>query len=418
MAREPSRVGSVRLTRSRRMNRYAIKMLFGDSAKFYGILLGLGFASLLIAQQASIFVGLMSRTFAFIGEVGHVDLWVFDPTQSYVDEPKPLRTTALERVRGVTGVEWAAPLYKGLLVATLPDGSRQVCDVIGIDDDTLAGGPVEVVAGSLADLRQPDAVMVEVGSSQQQLRFPAELAPGTVPAPGQVFRRGDPKRSVEIGDIIELNEHRARVVGLVKCSETFVAAPTLYTVYSRAITFAPPTRRVMSAVLVTAVPGTDITTLAQRIRDETGLEAMPPHDYAMRTLSYWMKETGIPINFGIAIALGFFVGVAIAGQMFYNFTLDNLRYVGAFKAMGASTWRLLSMVALQALVAGVLGLGLGLGAVSAFGLNAAGGKLAFKMLWQIPLIAAVAVLVICILASVISMWKVVRLDPADVFKGA
>lgn len=400
------------------MNRYAIKMLFGDSAKFYGILLGLGFASLLIAQQASIFVGLMSRTFAFIGEVGHVDLWVFDPTQSYVDEPKPLRTTALERVRGVTGVEWAAPLYKGLLVATLPDGSRQVCDVIGIDDDTLAGGPVEVVAGSLADLRQPDAVMVEVGSSQQQLRFPAELAPGAVPAPGQVFRRGDPKRSVEIGDIIELNEHRARVVGLVKCSETFVAAPTLYTVYSRAITFAPPTRRVMSAVLVTAVPGTDITTLAQRIRNETGLEAMPPHDYAMRTLSYWMKETGIPINFGIAIALGFFVGVAIAGQMFYNFTLDNLRYFGAFKAMGASTWRLLSMVALQALVAGVLGLGLGLGAVSAFGLNAAGGKLAFKMLWQIPLIAAVAVLVICILASVISMWKVVRLDPADVFKGA
>jgi len=76
------------------------------------------------------------------------------------------------------------------------------------------------------------------------------------------------------------------------------------------------------------------------------------------------------------------------------------------------------MVALQALVAGVLGLGLGLGAVSAFGLNASGGKLAFKMLWQIPLIAAGAVLIICILASVVSMWKVVRLDPADVFKGA
>ena len=103
--------------------------------------------------------------------------------------------------------------------------------------------------------------------------------------------------------------------------------------------------------------------------------------------------------------------------MFYNFTLDNLRYFGAFKAMGASTWQLLGMVALQALVAGILGLGIGLGAVSAFGLNAAGGKLAFKMLWQIPLISAGAVLVICTLASVISMWKVIRLDPADVFKG-
>ena len=400
------------------MFRYAIKMLFGDSAKFYGILLGLGFASLLIAQQASIFVGLMSRTFAFIGEVGHVDLWVFDPTQSYVDEPKPLRSTALERVRGVTGVAWAAPLYKGLLVATMPDGSRKVCDVVGIDDDTLAGGPAEVVAGSLADLRLPDAVMVEVDSSQQQMRFPADLAPGAVPAPGQVFDPKGPTRSVEIGDIIELNERRARVVGLVKCAETFVAAPTVYTVYSRAITYAPPSRRVMSTVLVGCGDDVSPGELAARIRDETGLEALEPWDYSMRTLGYWMRETGIPINFGIAIALGFFVGVAIAGQMFYNFTLDNLRYFGAFKAMGASSRMLLGMVALQALVAGVLGLGLGLGAVSAFGLNAAGGKLAFKMLWQIPLIAAGAVLIICVLASVISMWKVVRLDPADVFKGA
>jgi putative ABC transport system permease protein len=189
-------------------------------------------------------------------------------------------------------------------------------------------------------------------------------------------------------------------------------------VYSRAVTYAPPSRRVMSTVLVGANEGIAPADLAARIRAETGLEAMQPWDYSMRTLGYWMRETGIPINFGIAIALGFFVGVAIAGQMFYNFTLDNLRYFGAFKAMGASSRLLLGMVALQALVAGVLGLGLGLGAVSAFGLSAAGGKLAFKMLWQIPLIAAGAVLVICVLASVISMWKVVRLDPADVFKGA
>jgi putative ABC transport system permease protein len=400
------------------MYRYAIKMLFGDSAKFYGILLGLGFASLLIAQQASIFVGLMSRTFAFVGGVGHIDLWVFDPTQSFVDEPKPLRATALDRVRGVTGVAWAAPIYKGLLVATLPDGRRQVCNVIGIDDDTLAGGPAVIVAGSLSDLRQPDAVMVQVESSQQNMLFPAELAVGAMPAPGQVLDPNLPKRPVQIGDIVELNEHRARVVGLVKCAETFSPGPTVYTVYSRAITYAPPSRRMMSAVLVSAAEGVNPDALAQRIRDETGLQAMNPWDYSMRTLGYWMRETGIPINFGIAIALGFFVGVAIAGQMFYNFTLDNLRYFGAFKAMGASSRTLLGMVALQALVAGVLGLGLGLGAVSAFGLNAAGGKLAFKMLWQIPLIAAGAVLIICIFASVVSMWKVLRLDPADVFKGA
>jgi len=399
------------------MWRFAIKMLFGDSAKFYGILLGLGFASLLIAQQASIFVGLMSRTFAFIGEVGHVDLWVFDPTQSYVDEPKPLRTTALERVRGVTGVAWAAPMYKGLLVATLPDGSRKVCDVVGIDDDTLAGAPAEVVAGSIADLRLPDAVMVEVGSSQQQLRFPADLAPGAVPAPGQSFDPKGPVRPVEIGDIIELNERRARVVGLVRCAETFVAAPTIYTVYSRAVTYAPPSRRVMSTVLVGCGDGVAPAELAERIRAETGLDAMEPWDYSMRTLGYWMRETGIPINFGIAIALGFFVGVAIAGQMFYNFTLDNLKYFGAMKAMGATTPRLLGLVALQGLVAGALGLGMGLGATSVVGLTIPPDKLAFKMTWHIPIIAAGAVIFIVVASSAFSMRRVAKLDPAEVFQG-
>jgi putative ABC transport system permease protein len=130
-----------------------------------------------------------------------------------------------------------------------------------------------------------------------------------------------------------------------------------------------------------------------------------------------MRETGIPINFGIAIALGFFVGVAIAGQMFYNFTLENLKYFGAMKAMGASSWLLLRMVALQGVVAGAIGLGLGLGLASAFGLSNNPDRLAFVMTWHIPVITAGAVLVIVVGASLISMIRVIRLDPKSVFQG-
>jgi hypothetical protein len=43
------------------MNFVALKMLIGDRAKYLGILMGLTFASLLITQQLSIFVGLMGR---------------------------------------------------------------------------------------------------------------------------------------------------------------------------------------------------------------------------------------------------------------------------------------------------------------------------------------------------------------------
>ena len=40
------------------MKSIALKMLMGDRAKFFGILMGLTFASLLITQQMAIFIGL------------------------------------------------------------------------------------------------------------------------------------------------------------------------------------------------------------------------------------------------------------------------------------------------------------------------------------------------------------------------
>src|SRR4029079_5860466 len=99
--------------------------------------------------------------------------------------------------------------------------------------------------------------------------------------------------------------------------------------------------------------------LCDRIRAATRLEAYTRDQFSCATIVYFMKYTGIPINFGIAVALGFLVGTAIAGQTFYNFTLDNLRHFGALKAMGASNTRLLSMIVLQSLVVGVLGYRLG-----------------------------------------------------------
>ena len=44
------------------MNWLAWKMLTGDRTKYFGIVFGVAFGTLLIAQQASIFVGLMRRT--------------------------------------------------------------------------------------------------------------------------------------------------------------------------------------------------------------------------------------------------------------------------------------------------------------------------------------------------------------------
>ena len=66
------------------------------------------------------------------------------------------------------------------------------------------------------------------------------------------------------------------------------------------------------------------------------------------TIKYYLIYTGIPINFGITALLGFLVGTAIAGQTFYNFTLENIKQFGALKAMGMTNLRIVGMILLQA----------------------------------------------------------------------
>lgn len=388
------------------MKTIAIKMLFGDSAKFYGILLGLSFATLLIAQQAAIFVGLMTRTYALIDETPQADLWVVDPTLLFVDDTKPMQVTALQRVRSVQGVQWAVPLFKSLLIAKTPSGTRQACDVIGVDDASLIGAPPRMIEGSVEDLRKPDAIIVETRGATRRLSQPVDPA-----------NPSGPTRPLCVGEVLELNEKRAVVVGIAETKPTFQAVPTVYTTYSRALGFAPANRRTLSMILVKAEPGADIEALRERLAKDTDLTVLTPTDFAWRTLDFWMKQTGIPINFGIAIVLGFFVGVAISGQMFYNFTLDNLRYFGTMKAMGATTGRLLTLVGLQGAVAGVLGLGIGLGATALVGLTIPQDRLAFRLTWHIPLIAAGAVMFIVVASSAFSMRRVVKLDPSEVFQG-
>ena len=123
------------------MNWIAIKMLIGDRAKYLGIIMGITFASLLITQQLAIFFGLMSRTYGAISDLALPDIWVMDQKVQFIDDVKPLQDTELYRVRGIEGVEWAVPLYKGLLKARLGTGEFQTCNVIGLDDATLIGGP-------------------------------------------------------------------------------------------------------------------------------------------------------------------------------------------------------------------------------------------------------------------------------------
>lgn len=380
-----------------------LRMLVGDAAKYTGIIVGITLGSLLITQQIGTFLGIMSRAFSAMTDLAVADVWVMDPKVQFIDDVKPLQDTQLYRVRSVEGVGWAVPLYKGQLRTRLDDGNFQNVIVYGLDDATLIGGPAIMVEGRIADLRRSEGIIVDVVGAGSKLAKPS-------PIPGM------PPRPLRVGDTVEINDHRAIVVGICKAARTFGSQPVVYTTYSRAMRFAPQERKQLSFVLVKTKVGQDPTMVTKAIRRATGLAAYTTEEFKAMTIIFFLKNTGVPFNFGIMVILGFIVGTAVAGQMFYNFTLDNLRHFGALKAMGATDGILLRMVLLQAAVVGLIGYGLGVGMAALFGYALRFTELAFLLPWWLLVFTAGAVACICLLSAAISLRRIRRLEPAIVFK--
>jgi putative ABC transport system permease protein len=97
-----------------------------------------------------------------------------------------------------------------------------------------------------------------------------------------------------------------------------------------------------------------------------------------------------------------------------------LKHFGSLKAMGVNNRRLIGVILLQALTVGGIGFALGTGLTAVFFertsqiTNLAG----LFMRWEAVVGVGAAVLVIVSLASLLSLRRVLYLEPAIVFRGA
>ena len=375
----------------------ALKMLLGDRAKYIMLISGLTFASLLMTEQAAIFCGIMQWSGSTLDNVG-APIWVVDPMVEQVNDTEAMRDTDLSRVRSVEGVAWAAPMYQGMLRTRMRDGSFKFVQLIGIDSTTFAGAPTELTQGKLDDLRLPNTVILDEYGAKKLSR--------------------DPNKPIGVGEVFEINDHEARVVGICKTRMSFTGNPYLYTTYDQAVQYAPSVRKTLSCVLAAPQPGQDAAAIARRITEATGLKAYTKREFFWQTVWWYIKNTGIPIAFGATVLIGFVVGLAISSQTFYSFVLENLRNLGALKAMGASDQTLARMIMLQTITVGLIGYGCGVGLATLFGtMCIEKGMPPFFMPWQLPAISLVAILFICWLAASLGIRKIRSLEPAIVFRG-
>lgn len=379
------------------MNFVAFRMLTGDRAKYLGLIFAIAFSTFLLENQTSIFAGIMSRTGSQILDVTEARVWVMDPATKYFEETKALKETDLLRVRGVPGVRHAVRLFKGNPVARTPSGNFSQAVVLGLDDATLVGVPRRMNLGTWERLREPQAVIVDRAGFH--LLFPGE--------------------PLQIGGTLEMNDHRVQIVGISEASAPFASFPIIHARYSDAVNFLGPERSRLSFVLADPEPGLTPVELARRIERETGLKARTAGEFRWDCVRYYLANTGIPVNFGITIGIALVVGLVVSGQTFYLFTVENLRQFGALKAIGVTNRRLVGMILLQAVVVGFIGYSAGTGlAVGFFEVTAQ--KIATRGIilpWQSVAGVGVLMFAVVLAASLLSIRRVIVLEPATVFRG-
>lgn len=379
------------------MNFVAFRMLTGDRAKYLGLIFAIAFSTFLLENQTSIFAGIMSRTGSQVLDVTEARVWVMDPATKYFEETKALKETDLLRVRGVTGVRHAVRLFKGNPVARTPAGNFSQAVVLGLDEATLIGVPRRMHLGTWERLREPQSVIVDRAGFH--LLFPGE--------------------PLQVGGTLEMNDHRVQIVGISEASAPFASFPIIHARYSDAVNFLGRERSQLSYVLADPEPGLTPVELARRIERETGLKARTTGEFRWDCVRYYLANTGIPVNFGITIGIALVVGLVVSGQTFYLFTVENLRQFGALKAIGVTNRRLIGMILLQAVTVGFIGYSAGTGLAVAF-FEVTAQKIATRGIilpWQSVAGVGVLMFVVVLAASLLSIRRVVVLEPATVFRG-
>ncbi len=380
------------------MMRIAFKMLLHDTAKYLALVVGIAFATLLISQQSAIFHSVLHSAAREILGASEADLWVMKRSVETIDEPDQMSELTVGRVRSVAGVAWAAPYYQSIAQLRTETGRTKAVQLIGIDDSSMTAAPREMLLGSLEDLARPDAVIVDAAGF-------AAIFPGL---------------SMQTGLAVEIGQRRALIVGVCHVGSSWSGLPRVYTRRSLAVEMARETVNPVTFVLARAEAGEDPAAVAAAIRRDTGLRARTRDRFIAETQAWILKYSGVAENFGITILMGVVIGVAIVGQTFYMFSVENLKQFAALKAIGFENRHILKMIGAQAVFVAAVGYGLGVGVAglffAMFSPSLTGG---LRGMFMHPVIfggTGVFILAVTLTACLVSVRKVLMVDPALVFR--
>jgi putative ABC transport system permease protein len=369
----------------------ATKILLHDRVKFIVAAAGVSVSVTLVLVQVGLFRGFMESTSLPIDH-STADIWVTSKGTEGLDFMVPLDERAYYRVASVEGVERAERFLLVFSQLKLPSGGVQGIEIIGLENGGELLRPWDVISGDPERTRDYDGVIVD------------EKELGRLGAGG-------------IGDRREIAGLRARIVALTTGVRNFTTTPFVFTNLDSARVYGRLDNEKVTYVMVRVAPGFDVHAVRDAISRIPHVDAYTRQEFSQLARDYWEKRTGVGIGFYMTAIMGVIVGLVVVGQILYNGTLEHLKEYGTLKAMGATNGSVIMLILQQAMISAVVGYVAG--AVLAFVACEGAKQLSLKMAISGDLLFSTAILtiVMCAAASMLSVLKVLKLDPASVFKG-
>lgn len=366
-----------------------LRMTLHAKSKFVGTLLGVTFAVLLANFQLGTMFGLLAKNTLFVDNAG-ADLWIVPPGTAFAQPGQRMSTALLDQARVTPGVARASALVMAGSSIRKPGGGSEAVTLIGVDVDTLLGGPFNVVAGDPRRLADTDTLFFE---DAQREKF----------------------GGLNLGSVREVGGNNIKVGGFTWGLLPFGPAYTFGELDRVRDIVGMPTNQ-LNFVLVEVAVGQDPNAvakrLAARVPTATVISRQDFHQRITRTLL--AEQLGI--TFGTSTAFGLVIGFVIVMLSMYSSVIDNLREFGTLKAIGLANIDLMRLLIVQSVLYALLGSLVGLGVVSGMAEGIRSANLSLIIPSWLVLSTPVVMTLLCMLASLLALWRVARLEPGMVFR--
>lgn len=371
--------------------RLAWRNLAHDRIRLAITVIGVTFSVVLMALQMALLIGFATTSSSLIDR-SKADFWIVPKGTRNVDQSADLSERRRYQALALPDVASAEQLLVKFLPWKRPDGGVEIVIVVGVDPKHPAVVPWNFVTGSVGSLKTPDGIVID-----------------------ELYAK---KLGIDrLGETVEINGHRVRIAGFTSGIRAFTQSPYIFAALKTAQTLADFPSDRSTYVLVKASKDADFSRLGAELRDRfPDLEILSASTFSWRTRGYWLLTTGAGVALVIAAVLGLVVGIVIVTQTLYAATVERLPEYATLRAMGADNAYLHRVILKQSTFGAVLGYGLGMIITGIVMVMARDSVAALLLPWPVVLALAVVTFLMCSGGAVISIRKVLRIDPAMVFK--